>query len=334
MNFITIYNYAHIIYFMIFLSLLLVIIRGIYDFYLNKQKTKRQRQNLFMYSAQKLSARLEKRFSKAPLRKKQRYEIMLRQAGFNSKTYEQIIVIRISFLVVGFIVGMSLLKSPVMAFMLALIGYVGSWEYVRFARNKRIEKMDIQVGPFINILTERFISTGDMIQALKDCLQEFENIEPMYSEIKKAYLTVSTGGDSIEKTLESLSIRTGNIYMKNFARYYSITKSIGTTDAKKDLLPQAFKQYETNRKMKVLLKREISEPIRTAYMMVGAVVAVLFYQASTSEDYWGILTKTWYGNAILIYSCFVVLISVWIINVKLAASIDKREISENKKQRS
>lgn len=317
--------------FAIFLLLILIAI-SLFKYLLKDEKEKslkRKHQSTFLYSIDTALKRAEKRFEKAPIRKKAVVEKIIAQSG-QKMSYETLMVRRVLFAIGGAFFGLIILRNIVMGTMFTIVGYVGYWEYIKFLRNKRIEKIDSQIGPFISILTERWLMTEDIVASMAECEKEFRGIEPLHSEIKRSYYKITSGGETVDEALYELAVRSGNIFMKNFARYYSSASEIGSKDISRALVPQAFKQYESNRKMKVLLKREISEPVKTAYMMVGALIGTVLYQVSITEEFWKILSTSWYGNLILAYICTVTLTSIWIINVKLSGIIDNREVQEKK----
>ena len=156
-----------------------------------------------------------------------------------------------------------------MGAMLGYLGFIAPKQIIGMIRNKRVEKLEQQLGPFMNMVIKRYEYTEDFEKAIVNTTKEFFGTEPLYTELSKTVSEISVGV-AIPEALDNLALRTGNKYMGLLADYYKIAYNLGTDEVRKKLLNQAYVQYEENRRLRMFLKEQISEPVRDAYMMVLA----------------------------------------------------------------
>lgn len=258
--------------------------------------------------------------NKAKFDKKYKIESTCLQAGYKISYGEYIIICMSSAILFPIVIGI-ITNNPILAIMFIFVGYMIPGQFITFIKNQRINLLDKQVGSFMKLVIERYKSQGDFAKALEGCLIDFKGQEPIYTELRQTVLDINLNVPTAE-AMDKLSRRTGNKYLNRLADYYKITSVLGTKDAKENLLNQAFKQYEENRKIKSILKKEINGPVMEAYIMVSAIPMVVLYQIATSRTYIGFMTTTTVGKVGSAVIVGVIMGSVWFINAKIGAPIE------------
>ena len=191
-----------------------------------------------------------------------------------------------------------------------------------FYSNRRLEKINNQVGMFMRMIIKRYQVLGDFYLAFESTVEDFAGEEPMYSELVLTLNNINRG-EAIDDCLYDLAYRTDNKFLKRFADYYAISSEIGTNEARKVILGQALIQYETHMELSRELKKQMSELSMEAYIMLMFVPAVIVYQCKTDPNYIPFMTTTLMGKLGSAIILAVWLICFWVINVKLAAPVDK-----------
>lgn len=289
---------------------------------------KKQTKNKFRNNAVKVN--LENKFEKkAKLSQRRKYNILFEQAGINLR-YGEYKIITVGLVVIVFIIMFTFSRSFLISLFVAVACTKIPKEIIVMQKNKRLAVLEKQVGSFLKLSIERYKLSTDFAQTLKDCLQDFEGQEPFYTELSTAVVEVELN-TPVEVALENLARRCGNLYLKRLATYYAITKELGTAEARNNTLNQAYIQYNENIQIKELLKQEIQGPKTEAFIMLAAVPAMFLYQSLTTEGYITFMFHTFMGQvgtAFLLLVCFG---SLWFINAKISAPIDKTQNSDEVK---
>lgn len=258
--------------------------------------------------------------NKTTATKKYKTETLCLQAGMNTSYPEFVIMSIISAILSAVIIGV-IMKNPFLAIMFLFMGYNIPKQVITIIKNKRVEKLDSQVGSFMNMSIERYKNTKDMAKSLQLTLTEFKGQEPMYTELKKTVSDINVG-KPVGEALDGLARRTGNKFVQRFADYYKIVADVGTEEIRNSLLPQAFMQYEENRANKLLLKKEISGPKKDAYMLLACIPGFALYQVAVNKDYLPFMTGTLFGQVGTACICLVFILALWFINAKIGAPIE------------
>lgn len=266
----------------------------------------------------KLDSMLEQ---KVKVSKRRQIELLAVQAGFKF-SYGDITAIRVVLAGIFFLTISLVLNNPVLGLIFAFLGYSAPIQALDILKNKRVNALEAQVGPFLSMTLKRYESTKDLNQSLKLTAKEFEGEEPMYSELKSTILDIETGVET-GLALKNLGIRSGNKYLKRFADYYEMSEFMGTDKDKYKLLSEALNQYEENRKMMLKLKKEISGPVREGYILIASVPAIALYQAFANEGYVEFMTQTSTGKIGSTVIISVLMGCIWFVNKKIGAPIDK-----------
>lgn len=214
------------------------------------------------------------------------------------------------------------LKNPYLAIAAFGFGWNIPGFLATFIANHRLEKINGQVGMFLRMVIKRYQVLKDFYLALETTTEDFVGEEPMYSELIKTLNNINRG-DPIDDALHELAHRTDNKFLKRFADYYAITSEIGTAEARNNILGQALTQYEEHMELSRELKKQLSELSMEAYLMLLFVPAVIVYQCMNDANYIPFMTTTMMGKVGSAVILTVWLICLWVINMKLAAPVDK-----------
>ena len=252
--------------------------------------------------------------------KRNSMEDKLVQAGFNMSFTEFVMVSILSGIIMGILFG-TIMINPLLGVVFLIFGSLAPYQAVMFIRNRRITLLEKQAGVFMQMVIKRYENTRDMHKALQMTANEFKGEEPIGTEIDKTVLEIELGVPTVE-ALENMAKRTNNQYLERFAAYYEVASEVGTDDLRRNLLTQAYNQYEENRQLKRELRKEISEPVRNAYIMLVSVPVFAAYQMAINNDYISFMTKTTTGRIGTTAIIGTLVLVVWFINSKIAAPLD------------
>jgi len=309
-----------LLFLFVMVSILLTILFAITDS--KKQlleERKRQSQNFLRENI--LKRKLEQ-YIEQKVRFSKRYDIetLCLQAGFRL-SYTEFVILSIFSAILSSILILTSLNNPILALLFLFIGYFFPKQLLIFIRNHRLERMNSLIGPFMKMLLKRYETTKDFRKSLELTLEDFEGDKLLYPEIQQTVLDVQLGVP-VAEALEQMARRTGNKYLLRFADYYKIASEVGTEEVRNTLLPQAYIQYEKNRKAKSKTKRSLAGIRREAYIIIGAIPLFALWQMMSDPKYIDFMTGTFIGK---IGTAVVVLIfmgAIWFVNNKLLAPLD------------
>ena len=224
----------------------------------------------------------------------------------------------------GIILAIAIYTGLNNLFMAIIFLFVGSMipgQLIHALRNRRVLKMESQVGSFMRLVIERYTSTKDFSKAIQETTEDFKGQEPIYSELRHVSADLDLGMNATE-ALRKLAKRSGNRYLIRMTDYYEIASDLGTMETRENLLKQALKQYEENRSMKSKLRSELSAPAREAYLMVAMVPFISFYMASATPEYKQFMLDTTMGQFFITGIVLVLLGVVWFINKQIGKPLD------------
>ncbi len=282
---------------------------------------KRKSQSLELLRENVIKKRIEK-LSKEKVKFSKRYNIetMCLQAGFKL-TYAEFKMISVAVgLLLAIVVG-TIMNNFILGVLFFVIGNLAPKQLVHFLKNLRLDKMERQIGAFMQMILKRYEVSKDFSKSLELTTVEFKGEEPLYSELKQTVVEVNLGTPIVE-AMDELARRTGNKYMQRLSDYYKIASSLGTEDARKKLLTQAYVQFEENRRAKATMKKQLSEPKREAYIMLASIPMFALYQITTNPSYVDFMTKTMTGKIGTTVICAVFIGCLWFINQKIGAPIE------------
>lgn len=251
-------------------------------------------------------------------------ETLAMQAGFHMK-YAEIVFISLATSVGIGLVTTLLSNNPLLGIVVGGGAFFTPKQLLVFLRNRRVEKMGEQVGPFMNMVITRYKVLDDFGEAIKASTVEFRGEEPLYTELKRTVNDITVAGGSVGKAFEMLGVRTGNKYLQRLADYYRITSeaSEGSNAEKRvDLMSQAYRQYHENERTKAMLKKELSTVKRDSFIMLGAIPGVAAFQAAVNPDFIPFITTDPIGKVGITVITMIFFGSIWFINNKISAPIE------------
>lgn len=204
---------------------------------------------------------------------------------------------------------------------LGVVGFFAPAEIIKYIGNKRITKLEDQIGSFMRLVLERYKTSKDMASAIVNTLADFRDCEPLFTEIKLTIVDINLGIPCAD-AIDNLARRTGNKFMARFGNYYRITDNLSTFSAKVELLNQAYQQYTEDIELKRMLKKEISGPVGESYLMVGMTPVFMVWQSFQDPTYLDFILHDTYGQ-IGIAAIFVILLGcVIFINIKIGGPLE------------
>ena len=283
------------------------------------ERRKIQTKNMFRENIveKKIDKIIEERVKKDKIRKTEK---LLIQAGLKISYTEFTVVKFLIAIVMGLIFGISM-TNPLLGIVFFIIGLLAPIQIVKYLRNKRVELLSNQIGSFMHMVVKRYENTKDFKSALKLTTEELKGEEPIYTELNNTLIDINLG-IPITEALGNLAKRTGNKYLTRFASYYGVASESGVAETRRDLMMQAYLQYEEDMDLKRLLQKEISNSKSQSYFMLFMVPLVAVYQSLTNPDYINFMTKTTMGRIGTTIIATVVMLIFWLINNKIAAPLD------------
>ena len=224
---------------------------------------------------------------------------------------------------IAFAVGIFILiRNPFMSIVFFGIGWNVPSVVMNFFVNKRIRKLDEQIGMWMRMVIKRYEVINDFYSAFMSTIADFAGEEPIYSELIITRNNIERG-DSVADGLHDLAKRIDNKYMMRFADYYAITSDIGTEEARHEVLEQALLQYQEHVSLTRELNKQISELSMEAYIMLAFVWGVVAYQINADSTYITFMTTTLLGQFGSALIAAVWLLCFWVVSAKISAPLDK-----------
>lgn len=252
--------------------------------------------------------------------KRYKIETLCLQAGFKL-AYADFILMSLASAIVFAVLVTIVSSNILLGIMFFFVGYIAPKQLFMFLKNRRIARMERQLGPAMQMMIRRYNATKDFSKSLELTTVEFEGQAPIYNELRKTLLEIQLGipvGDA----LENMARRIGNKYMYRFADYYKIASSIGTDELRENLLVQAYTQFEENRRAKSSMKKELAEPVREAYIMLATIPLFALYQVATNSNYIPFMTQTTIGRIGTAAITAIFIGVLWFVNAKVGAPLE------------
>lgn len=310
-------------FFIIIVAIIMIafaVIRNI-NFNADKQKIIKKRKSSKDLKGNLIGGSIaEKLDFKADVSQKFKVETLCLQAGLNL-SYGEFKFISICCAIAIPILILIIMHNFFLALVMVLIGYFLPSQYVKTIANKRVKRMEEQCGSFLRIVLERYKTSKDMASSIQNSLHDFFGCDPFYENLRQCVIDIQLGMPT-DEALVCLARRCGNKFLARFSDYYKITENLATHESKYELLFQAFLQYEEDRELKQLLKKEISGPVSESYIMVVATPAFMAWQAVANPDYLDFMLNTTTGQIGLAVIFVVVLLCIIFINAKIASPIE------------
>lgn len=247
-------------------------------------------------------------------------ETLCLQAGKNWTYADFVIYSWITSIVCGIIVGF-IFNNPFMGVLFCFLGHKLPKQVLVHKKIKRLKTLDMQIGPFMYMVIKRYETTRDFGAAIDYTAQEFKGYQPLYGELQKTVADIAIKMP-VSDALDNFARRAGNPFLARLSDYYKIAYRLGTEDVRKKLLMQAYDQYEEDRKLKELLKKEIAEPVRDAYIIIATVPIFALFGAFALPGYTDFMLHNNMGRIGVAIITSVLLGAIWFVNAKIAAPLD------------
>lgn len=263
---------------------------------------------------------LDKIAKKTKPRKRYNLETLCLQAGYNI-SYSQLIVINFLSAVILASLSIFLLNNIAISFTMLILGYLAPIQILTLIKNRRAEKIELQVGPFMQMVLTRYDNCKNFADAMRLTENEFKGEEPIYSEIRKTNIDIKLGV-SVDVALRNMARRMGSRYIERLSEYYAVMLTIGTDESRTKILKQPLYQYNEFINNKMDLSRELAGPKRDAYIMLFSMPALFVYQLLTNENFLRVITVTTSGQIGIIAAFVIFFGSLWFINNKIGAPLE------------
>lgn len=248
-------------------------------------------------------------------------EELLMRAGLDGWSYGEFMLIKIVISFIGILVSWLFLSTPVITIMSGVTLYILPSQLIQTIASRRISRMEVDIGTFIQLTIERYKVHGDFQRAIKQSASDFEGREPIYSEIRKTILDFNVGVPT-SVAVDNMGKRTGNKFIGQLANYYEIASTIGTESSRDDIIGQAWINFNDDYKMKKQHEQEIDGPKKDAYIIVGALPLLMLFQANVDENYIDFFLNTTIGQLGLGTILTVTLLSIIFINKKIGGPLE------------
>jgi len=247
-------------------------------------------------------------------------ETLCMQAGYSWSYTDYVIRCSMFAIILALVVGI-VFNNPFMGLLFFFIGYILPKQVLGHKKNKRLKDLNLQIGPFMYMAIKRYETTHDFAKAIDSTAIEFKGVQPLYSELQKTVADIAVKVP-VSEALDNLAKRSGNRFIARLSDFYKIAAHLGTEEIRKNLLMQAYNQYEEDRQLKELLKKEISTPVNDAYILIGTVPAMMLFGAFIMPGYVDFMLHTTMGKIGMTGITLVVLLAIWFVNTKIASPID------------
>lgn len=250
-------------------------------------------------------------------------ELLLKQAGSKMTITDLYINSAITAVVCSAIIGV-ILKNPIAAIAMFVVGINIPKSIVTLKRNSRVNKLDSQVGAFIRMSVKRYYVTNNFIESVEATMLDFDGQQPITGELKQLLSEIELGYP-ITDALDGMAKRTASPYMKLFANNYKVANNIGTQEMKEKLLDGVINKYEKDIKLKSKLKREIRQPVLEGFLMMLIVPVTFVMQAIYDNTYVDFMINNIMGKVALAGVIVLLGVSMWLLVAKVGAPLIKEE---------
>lgn len=305
----------------VLISVVLTVLRN-FDFKKKDKIELRKQQTKGMFKENVLSQKLDDSIkNRLDPKKYSDIEKFCLQAGFDLTVGEYYIIRILTCIILGSLVLVSS-KNLFLGILFFIVGFILPKEILEAIKLKRIEKLNQQIGPFLDMVIKRYEVSGNMKTALKNTYEEFEDVEPMCSELKKTLVEIEVG-EPVVDSLHNLSIRTGNKYLGRFADFYEMSRKAGTQETKENLLKQAYLQFMENEEIERVLKKELSKTVMELRLTVMMIPVFLIYMITSFDGYTDMIKTTKIGKIVITIAIGVFIFANWLIKKKILSPLDE-----------
>jgi tight adherence protein B len=244
----------------------------------------------------------------------ERLDIELEAAGVSLRSGEFVVASAVACLVFG-VIGAALLRSPILALVIAGIGGAFPTVLLRSALSKRADRLREQLPDVLTIMASSLRAGHSFLQSLDTVAKEIA--QPAASEFQRVVAEIRLGRPA-EDALESLAERVGSADFKWAVLAVNIQREVGGN------LAEILDTVADTLRERAMLRRQIkvltAEGRLSAWVLALLPFAIALYMYAVNPDYIGILFESVYGIIMIIVA--LVLLVLGILWMKKIVDID------------
>jgi tight adherence protein B len=243
-----------------------------------------------------------------------RLDAELEAAGVSVRSGEFVVASAISALVFGAL-GAALLRSSLLALVVAAVGGAFPTILLRRALSQRADKLREQLPDVLTIMASSLRAGHSFLQSLDTVAKEIAH--PAAAEFQRVVAEIRLGRPA-EDALESLAERVGSADFKWAVLAVNIQREVGGN------LAEILDTVADTLRERAMLRRQIkvltAEGVLSAWVLGLLPFAIGLYMFAVNPDYIGLLIHTTYGIVMLIVAGL--LMVAGILWMKKIVSID------------
>ena len=233
-----------------------------------------------------------------------RLDAELEAAGVSVRSGEFVVASAISALVFGAL-GAALLRSSLLALVVAAVGGAFPTILLRSALSKRADKLREQLPDVLTIMASSLRAGHSFLQSLDTVAKEIAH--PAAAEFQRVVAEVRLGRPA-EDALESLAERVGSADFKWAVLAVNIQREVGGN------LAEILDTVADTLRERAMLRRQIkvltAEGRLSAWVLGLLPFGIALYMFAVNPNYIGLLIHTTYGIVMLIVAGFLMLAGV------------------------
>jgi tight adherence protein B len=224
----------------------------------------------------------------------ERLDAELEAAGVSLRSGEFVVASALAALVFG-VLGAALLRSPILALIVAAVGGAFPTLLLRSALSKRAEKLREQLPDVLTIMASSLRAGHSFLQSLDTVAKEIAH--PAAGEFQRVVAEIRLGRPA-EDALESLAERVGSPDFMWAVLAVNIQREVGGN------LAEILDTVADTLRERAMLRRQIkvltAEGRLSAWVLGLLPFGIALYMFAVNPDYIGLLFKTTYGIIMLI----------------------------------
>ncbi|MEP6758545.1 MAG: type II secretion system F family protein [Actinomycetota bacterium] len=218
-----------------------------------------------------------------------RLDAELEAAGVSLRSGEFVVASALGALVFG-VLGAALLRSPLLALVVAVIGGAFPTLLLRSALKKRADKLREQLPDVLTIMASSLRAGHSFLQSLDTVAKEIA--QPAAAEFQRVVAEVRLGRP-VEDALESLAQRVGSPDFKWAVIAVNVQREVGGN------LAEILDTVADTLRERAMLRRQIkvltAEGRLSAWVLGLLPFGIALYMYAVNPSYIGLLFKTTYG---------------------------------------
>jgi tight adherence protein B len=244
----------------------------------------------------------------------ERLDAELEAAGVSLRSGEFVVASALAALVFGALAA-ALLRSPLLALVIAVVGGAFPTYLLRQALSKRADKLREQLPDVLTIMASSLRAGHSFLQSLDTVAKEIA--PPAASEFQRVVAEIRLGRPA-EDALEALAERVGSADFKWAVLAVNIQREVGGN------LAEILDTVADTLRERAMLRRQIkvltAEGRLSAWVLGLLPFAIALYMYAVNPDYIGILFESAYGIVMIIVA--LVLMGIGVLWMRKIVNID------------